>query len=318
MLRSVVVIAQEPLAPFEFGVVCEVFGVDRTDDGVPPFDFSVCSERPEQPISMLSGTALAVDHGLEVCEQADLVALPSGPMDTPPSPAVVAQLQDAVARGAYVLSVCTGAFTFAAAGLLDGRRCSTHWRYAEALATAYPSLTVDADSLYTIDGTVITSAGTAAGIDACLALVRAEHGSDVAARIARRMVVAPHRDGGQRQFIERPVPEASAGSSLQDLLQWLMATLDADHTVSGMAARQHMSSRTFARHFVAETGSTPQRWLTRQRVLAAQHLLEATDLPLEVVASKVGLGSATLLRHHFAAVVGIAPSTYRRRFATTN
>ncbi|MGB3827165.1 MAG: helix-turn-helix domain-containing protein [Ornithinimicrobium sp.] len=317
MLRSVVVIAQEPLAPFEFGVVCEVFGVDRTDDGVPAFDFAVCSEHPERPISMVSGTALSIEHGLDVCAEADLIALPSGPMIAPPSPAVIRELQAAVSRGAYILSVCTGAFTFAAAGLLDGRRCSTHWRYADALATAYPGLRVDADSLYTVDGTVITSAGTAAGIDACLALVRAEHGSDVAARIARRMVVAPHRDGGQRQFIERPIPDVAGIGSMRDLLQWLVITLDREHTVASMAARQHLSTRTFARRFVAETGSTPQRWLTRQRVLAAQQLLETTDLPLESVASRVGLGSATLLRHHFANTIGIAPSTYRQRFAAT-
>lgn len=317
MLRSVVVIAQTPLAPFEFGVVCEVFGVDRTDDGVPAFDFSVCSEHPEQPISMVPGTALSVDQALDACAQADLIVLPSGPMTTPPSPAVVQQLRAAHARGAYLLSVCTGAFTFAAAGLMDGRRCCTHWRYADALQTAYPNLHVDADSLYTIDGTVITSAGTAAGIDACLALVRAEHGSDIAARIARRMVVAPHRDGGQRQFIERPIPASTDGGSLRDLLEWLVITLEHEHTVTSMAARQHMSTRTFARRFVAETGSTPQKWLIRQRVLAAQQLLEASDLPLETVASKVGLSSATLLRHHFTANVGIAPSTYRQRFTAT-
>ncbi|MGI8949045.1 MAG: GlxA family transcriptional regulator [Ornithinimicrobium sp.] len=315
MLRSVTVIAQEPLAPFEFGVLCEVFGVDRTDDGVPPFDFAVCAEDPSRPVPLLAGATLQVDRGLEACERADLVALPSGPMHTAPSPAVLDQVRAAVGRGAYVLSVCTGAFTLAESGVLSGRRCSTHWRYAEQLATTYPDVEVDADALYTMDGTVITSAGTAAGIDACLSLVRLEHGAEIAARIARRMVVAPHRDGGQQQFIERPFVPASEPTSLEGLIRWLLDHLDQEHSVSAMAAREHMSARTFARRFRAETGTTPHQWLTQQRVLAAQELLESTCLPLEIVAARVGLTSATLLRHHFSQIVGISPSTYRRRFA---
>ncbi|MGB5952263.1 MAG: helix-turn-helix domain-containing protein [Ornithinimicrobium sp.] len=317
MLRRIVVIAQEPLAPFEFGVLCEVFGIDRTDDGVPPFDFTVCTEFPDRPIAMVAGTELSIARGLDACVDADLVALPSGPIDTP-SPAVLAEVRRAADRGAYVLSVCKGAFTLAAAGVLAGKRCSTHWRYAEALATSYPDLQVDSDALYTRDGSIITSAGTAAGIDACLSLVREELGPDVAARIARRMVVAPHRDGGQRQFIERPISCCSEESTLNDLLPWLVENVDMPHTVASMAARQHMSPRTFARHFAAETGATPHQWLTRQRVLAAQQLLESSDASLESVAHSVGLTSATLLRHHFAQVVGISPSTYRQRFATTH
>lgn len=315
MLRSVAVIVQEPLAPFEFGVLCEVFGVDRTDDGVPPFDFVVCSEDASRPIQVLPGITLQVELGLEACERADLVALPSGPMDELPSPAVMEQIRAAVDRGAYVLSVCTGAFTLAAAGVLSGRRCSTHWRYAERLATTYPDIEVDSDALYTQDGSIMTSAGTAAGIDACLSLVRRELGSEVAARIARRMVVAPHRDGGQQQFVERPMVGAPAESSMEGLLEWVGAHLDQEHTVRSMATKQHMSTRTFARRFRAETGTTPHHWLTRQRVLAAQELLESTGLPLEAVAAGVGLTSATLLRHHFTQIVGIPPSTYRRRFA---
>lgn len=315
MLRSVTVIAQEPLAPFELGVLYEVFGVDRTDDGVPPFEFVVCTEDPYRPVPMLAGARLLVDRGLEACESADLVAVPSGPRGTAFSPAVLDRIRAAVDRGAYVLSVCTGAFTLAEAGVLSGRCCSTHWRYAEQLASAYPDIAVDADALYTRDGTVITSAGTAAGIDACLSLVRHEHGAEVAARIARRMVVAPHRDGGQQQFIERPVVPASEPTSLEGLLTWLLEHLDQEHSVQAMAAREHMSGRTFARRFRAETGTTPHQWLTQQRVLAAQELLESTSLPLETVAARVGLSSATLLRHHFGQIVGISPSTYRRRFA---
>ncbi|MGB7448059.1 MAG: helix-turn-helix domain-containing protein [Ornithinimicrobium sp.] len=315
MLRSIALLAQAPLAPFEFGVVSEVFGIDRTDDGVPAFNFTVCTEFPDQPVGMVAGTTLAVERGLDACDGVDLVAIPCGPMKGEPSPAVVEVVRAAVDRGAYVLSVCTGAFTLAAAGVLSGGTCSTHWRYAGALAGAYPDIEVDADALYTQHGTVITSAGTAAGIDACLSLVRSELGSEVAARIARRMVVAPHRDGGQRQFIERPVPQECDDSSMRELLAWVAATLERPHTVSSMAKRQHMSSRTFARRFGAETGTTPHQWLTRQRVLAAQQMLETSDASLEAVAEAVGLTSATLLRHHFAQVVGIAPSAYRRRFA---
>lgn len=311
-LRSVAVVLQDPVAMFEFGVLTEVFGIDRTDDGVPPFDFRVCGERPGEPLLGTGGTQVVAPLGLEAAADADLVAIPASNGAFSPSDAVVRLVRDAVDRGAWVLSVCSGAFTLGAAGVLDGRECTTHWYHAEALAAAYPLAKVDPDVLYAEDGPVITSAGTAAGIDACLHLVRREHGGAVANRIARRMVVSPHRDGGQRQFIDRPVPVTEA-DSLGPVLQWMLEHLDEPHTVAQLARRASMSSRTFARRFVAETGTTPHQWVTDQRVLRARELLEATDLSVEQIAGDVGFGSAALLRHHFAQCTGLTPTVFRTR-----
>ena len=223
---------------------------------------------------------------------------------------MVQVLRDAVDRGAWVMSVCSGAFTLGAAGILDGRDCTTHWRHAAELAQAHPLARVDPDVLYVRDGTVITSAGTAAGIDAALYLVRTELGSAVATTIARRMVVPPHRDGGQRQFIDRPVPTTTA-ESLGPVLTWMVEHLDEAFTVDDLARRSAMSPRTFARRFVAETGTTPHQWVTDQRVLRARRLLEDTDLPVEAVARDAGFGSAALLRHHFTRCTGITPTAFR-------
>ncbi|WP_280184847.1 helix-turn-helix domain-containing protein, partial [Nocardia gipuzkoensis] len=228
-------------------------------------------------------------------------------------PGVVAAVRDAAAAGATVLTVCSGAFLAGAAGLLDGRKCTTHWRYVEKLADEYPEATVDPDVLFVDEGDLITSAGTAAGIDACLHLVRRELGSGVANAIARRMVVPPQRDGGQRQFIERPVAPCTS-DSLTPTLAWMNEHLDLPHTVEDLATRANMSTRTFARRFAAETGTTPVKWLTNQRVLLAKQLLEDTDLGLEHIAARSGFGSGALLRHHFQRLVGIAPTEYRRRF----
>ncbi len=238
------------------------------------------------------------------------MAVPASPAARTPSPAVVQVLRDAVDRGAWVMSVCSGAFTLGAAGILDGRECTTHWRHAAELAAATPLARVDPDVLYVRDGTVITSAGTAAGIDAALYLVRTELGSAVATAIARRMVVPPHRDGGQRQFIDRPVPTTTA-ESLGPVLEWMLDHLDEAFTVDDLARRSAMSSRTFARRFVAETGTTPHQWVTDQRVLRARRLLEDTDLPVEAVARDAGFGSAALLRHHFTRCTGITPTAFR-------
>ncbi|KGN33816.1 AraC family transcriptional regulator [Knoellia sinensis KCTC 19936] len=311
-LRSVAVVLQDPVALFEFGVLNEVFGIDRTAEGVPPIDFRVCSERPGMPLSTDSGVVLTAPHGLEATSDADLVAIPASPTAYAPSEAVKQVVRDAVDRGAYVLSVCSGAFTLGAAGVLDGRECTTHWLHSDALAAAYPLAKVNPDVLYAHDGTVITSAGTAAGIDACLHLVRAEHGAAVANRIARRMVVSPHRDGGQRQFIDRPVPITEC-ESLGPTLEWLVEHLDETHTVPQLARRAAMSSRTFARRFVAETGTTPHQWVTDQRVLRARELLEETDLSIEQIAGDVGFGSAALLRHHFSQGTGLTPTVFRTR-----
>jgi transcriptional regulator GlxA family with amidase domain len=222
-------------------------------------------------------------------------------------------LRRTVARGGRVLSVCTGAFVLGAAGLLDGRRCTTHWRNVADLALCCPAADVDPSVLYVDADPVIISAGTAAGIDACLYLVRKEHGSKVANAIARRMVVPPHRDGGQAQYIDRPVPPAPA-DSLADVIAWMEAHLDQQVTVGQLAARAHMSPRSFARRFVQETGTTPLRWLTSQRILVAQQLLEETGETVDVVAERAGFGNATVLRHHFRTWKHTTPHAYRRAF----
>jgi len=312
MLRSVAVLVLDELAVFEFGVLCEVFGLDRSDDGLPVLDFRVCGLEAGVAVSTTGGVDVVPRHGLEGLAGADLVAVPATRLRDYPEEALQA-LRDAEAAGAMMLSVCSGVFVLAAAGLLSGRRVATHWHSAEELRASYPDVEVDQDVLYVDDGNLITSAGTAAGIDACLHLVRRELGSAVVNGIARRMVVPPQREGGQRQFIERPVPECSA-DSLGPILDWLLGHLEIDHTVADLAARANMSERTFARRFAAETGTSPLRWLTRQRVLHARRLLEDTDLSVDAVAGRCGFGSATLLRHHFRQVMGVPPADYRRSF----
>ncbi|KOX17417.1 AraC family transcriptional regulator [Saccharothrix sp. NRRL B-16348] len=314
MLRTVSAVVIDGLTPFEFGVLCEVFGVDRTDDGVPPIDFRVCGERPGEPIRTDVGASVVADHGLDALADADLIAVSAATIRDEYPPRLLEAIREAHQRGATLLSVCSGAFVLGAAGLLDDRRCTTHWREAAALARRFPHAKVDPDVLFVDDGDVITSAGTAAGIDACLHVVRRELGAAVTATIARRMVVAPQRDGGQRQFVELPTP-AHEADSLQPLLAWLQDRLDGEHTVTSLAERANMSERTFARRFAAETGTTPHRWLTTQRVLRARQLLEETRLTVEDVAHRSGFGTAALLRHHFTSVVGVSPKDYRRSFS---
>jgi AraC family transcriptional regulator, transcriptional activator FtrA len=308
-LKTVAVLLQEPVSLFEYGVLAEVFGIDRTEEGVPAFDYRVCAETPG-PLDARNGTTVTAAFALDAAADADLIAVPASSAARTPSPAVVQVLRDAVERGAWVMSVCSGAFTLGAAGILDGRSCTTHWQHSAELAASTPLARVDPDVLYVRDGTVITSAGTAAGIDAALYLVRTELGSAVATAIARRMVVPPHRDGGQRQFIDRPVPTTTA-ESLGPVLTWMLEHLDEAFTVDDLAQRSAMSPRTFARRFVAETGTTPHQWVTDQRVLRARRLLEDTDLPVEAVARDAGFGSAALLRHHFTRCTGITPTAFR-------
>ncbi|SIR95524.1 GlxA family transcriptional regulator [Williamsia sterculiae] len=316
MLRKVAVIVQNRVALFEYGVINEVFGIDRTDDGVPPFEFLVCSPTPGVPLDSGNGTSVTAPHPLTAALDADVVAVPAGGIGDPSAfdDDYLETLREVVRRGGRVLTVCTGAFAAAAAGLLDGRRCSTHWRYGTQLAAMYPDVTVDTSVLFVEDGPIITSAGTAAGIDACLHLVREELGPQVANRIARRMVVPPHRDGGQRQYVETPVPDC-AGDGFGEVLGWMLENLHVEIAVADLAARAVMSPRTFARRFVDEVGTTPHKWLTEQRVLHARNLLESTSLSIDEVAERVGFGSATLLRHHFGATVGVSPTAYRRRFS---
>jgi transcriptional regulator GlxA family with amidase domain len=312
MLKNVVVLALPGVAPFELGVVCEVFGVDRSDQGLPSFDFAVVAAEPGHVRTSL-GFDLVVEHGLERAEGADLVCVPAADYGRSADPAVLDLLRRTVERGAWVLSVCTGAFVLAQAGVLDGRRCTTHWNLRQEFAERFPQLDTVCDVLYVDDDRVITSAGTASGIDACLHLVRQELGAEAANGIARRMVVPAHREGGQAQYIERPVA-ACESEALSPVVDWMLENLDADLSVDDIAARAHMSPRTFARRFKAETGSTPHAWLTAQRILHAERLLEQTDEPIERIAQESGFGSSTLLRHHFVRARGTTPQSYRRSF----
>jgi transcriptional regulator GlxA family with amidase domain len=313
-LKTVCAMVIDEFAPFEFGVLCEVFGIDRVEDGVPAFDFRVCGERPGQSVRANDvGVQLIPEHGLDALHDADLVAVPAARRREVYPPAVLEALRAAHERGAILLSICSGAYVLGAAGLLEGRACTTHWRYAADFAARFPGAKLDPDVLFVDDGDLITSAGTAAGIDACLHLVRREFDSATATAIARRMVVPPQREGGQRQYVAAPVPEHTA-DSLEPLLAWMLEHLDAEHTVASLAERAHMSERTFARRFLAETGTTPHRWLSNQRVLHARALLEQTDLGVEQIAQAAGFGTAPLLRHHFRQVVGVTPADYRRAF----
>lgn len=314
MIHSVAVIVLPDVSLFEFGVVCEVFGIDRSGLGVglPPFDVRICTPEPGL-LPTSAGVAMQVDGDLSGVENADLVIMAPFPFARPAPAAVFDALRAADRRGAHIFSICSGAFALAEAGLLDGRDATTHWRYADRLAAAYPKTTVDENVLYVEDGNILTSAGTASAIDASLHLIRQEFGPKAATAIARGMVVPPHRDGGQAQYIERPIP-TECGASMEELLVWLADHLEQDISVGMLAQRLHMSQRTFARRFRAETGTTPAAWLTGQRLLRAQSLLEETRLTIDAVARATGFGQAVLLRHHFQKALGVSPAAYRRTF----
>ncbi|PPF82438.1 AraC family transcriptional regulator [Subtercola sp. Z020] len=312
MLRKVVLLALPNVAPFEFGVVCEVFGIDRTDSGGPAFDFHIITAEPG-PVPTSIGYDMLITEGLEAAADADLIAVPAHAIDDPLHPEVARVLREAEARGAWILSVCSGAFVLAAAGILEGRAATTHWMHADRLAAENPLTVVDPDVLFVEDRRVITSAGTAAGIDACLHLVRTELGAAAANIVARRMVVPPQRAGGQSQYIAAPVPTVQS-DSFAAVTEWMIDHLDLELPVDELARRALMSPRTFARRFRADLGTTPAAWLNRQRLLRAQALLEESDLGLEQIAADTGFGSAAVMRHHFVKVLQTTPAAYRRTF----
>ncbi|MYS19227.1 transcriptional regulator, AraC family with amidase-like domain [Streptomyces sp. DvalAA-14] len=314
MLKNVAAVVLEGVHPFELGVVCEVFGLDRSEDGLPVYDFAVVSA--EGPLlGTHAGFGVVASGDPDRLEEADLITVPAGDgfSDREFPPEVLKALNRAVERGAMVLSVCSGVFMLGAAGLLDGRRCAGHWRHTELLTRRFPLARVEPDVLYVDDAGVITSAGTASGIDACLHLVRREQGTAVANGIARRMVVPPHREGGQAQFVARPLPRATS-DTVTGVLSWMERHLDRELTVEELAARAHMSPRTFARRFLQETGTTPYRWLLGQRVLLARELLEGTEQTVDAIAVRAGFGNAATMRHHFARWTGTTPQAYRRTF----
>jgi AraC family transcriptional activator FtrA len=306
------VIVDHDFPAFEFAIGCEVFGVDRTPEGLPGFDFSICSVTPG-PVRSNNGFTMTAPHGLDRLDQADLILVtPTGTEYQPPAE-LIAALRAAVARGAVVASLCTGAFTLARAGLLDGRRATTHWMHETEFQEYFPEIEMVPDVLYVEDGPVITSAGTAAGIDMCLNLVRRAHGAEAANGIARRMVVPPQRDGGQAQYIETPVRNCAA-PTLAPVLDWAAGRLAEDLSIATLAARASMSERTFARRFRDETGTTPHQWVQLQRVALAERLLEGGELGIEEVARRSGFGSAAMLRHHFGRRRRTTPIAYRRTF----
>jgi transcriptional regulator GlxA family with amidase domain len=309
-VHRIAVLALDSVVAFDLSVPAQVFGhVDERER----YDLRVCGAEPGS-IPSSTGFAIVADHGPEALAWADTVIVPGvGERTAPRPPAVLDALRAADARGARIVSICTGAFVLAEAGLLDGRRAATHWRDASTLAARHPAVEVDSDVLWVEDGRVLTSAGVAAGIDLCLHLVRQDLGTAHANRIARRMVVAPHRTGGQAQFVEQPVA-APAGDGLAATCAWILEHLAEPLTVAAMARHAARSERSFARHFVAATGTTPQRWLQAQRVLHARRLLEETDLPVEVVAQEAGFGTVTSLRTHFARATRTTPAAYRRAF----
>ncbi|MFD6894773.1 GlxA family transcriptional regulator [Rhodococcus sp. NPDC060086] len=328
MLRNVVVPLLPNIEMFELGVACEVFGSDLSADGLPAYDFTLVAGSTE-PVATRYGYSIDVPYDLDRLDDADLIIVPpggtaAGSLTDPEfvhsgsaSLAVLEplfeKLRTAVDREVPVASLCTGAFVLAAAGILDGHRCTTHWRYADRLAAMYPSARVDRDVLYVDDDPVLTSAGTAASVDLCLHIVRNAQGSHVANTIARGMVVPPHRDGGQAQYVATPLPECT-DDSIAPLLDWITEHLHHELSVNVLAEHAHMSLRTFARRFTQETGTTPARWIRDQRVFAAQQLLENSDLPIDVVADRVGFGTASVLRQHFLRLRRTTPQAYRRAF----
>ncbi|MER6807756.1 helix-turn-helix domain-containing protein [Spirillospora sp. NPDC000708] len=313
--HRVVALLHPPQSPFELACATEVFGNAHLD--VPArYDFRICAERPG-PLRTTAGYAMLVDAGLAALREADTVIVPGWqPAAEPAPPAVTEALRTAHQRGARIVAICTGAFVLAQAGLLDGRRATTHWRHTARLAAAFPGVRVDPDVLYVDDGDVATSAGTGAGIDLCLHLVRSDHGAAYAAQIARNMVLPPHREGSQLQYAAQPVP-AKADASLAPLLEWAASRLDTRLTVARLAERAGLSSRTLARQFTEQLGTSPGQWLLGRRLDAARVLLERTDLPVEAVATRVGLASAVNLRRHFRAHLGTTPGSYRRTFSET-
>jgi AraC family transcriptional regulator, transcriptional activator FtrA len=311
--HTVAIVVYDGATAFELGIACEVFGDHWSEIlGVPWYRSFVCALTPG-PVTVDVGFQLRADYGPERIVSADtVIVLPGATTDVPAG--ICGPLRRAHSRGSRIVSLCTGAFALAAAGLLDGRRATTHWTECGDLARRYPNVTVDASVLYVDDGDILTSAGSAAGIDLCLHVVRQDYGAEIATQLARQLVVAPQREGGQAQYIDAPMPELDSSSLFADTVTWLQEHLNEEVTVEALAIRSAMSPRTFARRFLASTGTTPYQWLLRQRIQFAQRLLETTDLPVDSVAAASGFSTAANLRKHFGRIVHTSPQSYRRTF----
>src|SRR5689334_14899325 len=312
-LRQVAALAYDGLGTFELGIVIEVFGLPRPEMGPDWYRFEVCS-LSSRPLRATGGLTIKANGNLSQLGKAGTIVIPGWNAKVEPPKPLITALRRAHARGARLVSICSGVLVLAATGLLDGKRATTHWRYADLLRAQYPKIRVEPDVLYIDEGTILTSAGSAAGIDLCLHIVRRDFGAEIANQVARRLVVPPHREGGQAQYAVRPVPlDDSRG--LAGVLQWAEAHLDRAIKVDDLAVKARMSSRNFARRFKQETGVTPHRWLVHQRTLAAQRLLEKSDRSIDQIAESVGLQTAATLREHFRRRLKTTPTAYRRAFS---
>ncbi|GAA5105667.1 GlxA family transcriptional regulator [Haloechinothrix salitolerans] len=313
-MRTVGVVLLSDARAFDVAVIAEVFGIDRTDHGVPRFDVRWCS-RGRRRTGLHPVGDMPATHGIGGLAGCDVVIAPGRHQRTDISPRVAAELREVHERGAILMSLCSGAFTLAAAGLLDGRQATTHWALLDDLARVAPRADVQRDALYTDTGDVLTSAGVVGGLDVCLHLVRREFGGDVAAALARRIVMPPVREGGQRQYAETSMPKRST-RGVASTMDWALARLGEPIGCDDLMAHAGMSGRTFHRAFTAATGMTPGKWLRGQRIRYAQRLLEATDLTVDRIAERSGLGTAANLRRGLRAELGVGPAAYRRTFRT--
>ena len=313
-LNSYAVIAFDGISPFHLSVPCVVFRPDANDSKLPDFQIKVCAADPS-PMQTSAGFSIHTAHRLADLKDVQTVIVPSW-RDTAELPpvALLDALHSAHQRGARIVGLCLGTFVLAAAGLLDGRRATTHWKWADELARRYPSVNVEAGVLYVDEGDIVTSAGSAAAIDCCLHLLRSQYGAEVANHIARRMVVPPFRQGGQAQFIEQPVFSSVTPERLSLVMEWMTKNLDISHTLDELAERALMSRRTFTRRFRQMTGTTVGQWLLNQRLALAQRMLEMTDKPIVIVAETSGFATPALFRRCFVQAFGIKPSLYRREF----
>ncbi|PXY32544.1 GlxA family transcriptional regulator [Prauserella muralis] len=316
-VHRVVVLAIGEVVGYDMQIPPQIFTEARRD-GLPLYDVRICGV-DDRPVRCGSGYTAVLDHGPEALDDADTVIIPGTRVDGPRTngtlPGDLAAALDRIPPNARIMSICTGAFVLGAAGLLDGRPATTHWAHAERFRALYPSVRLDENVLFVDDGDVLTSAGLAAGVDLCLHVVRNDHGSEVANTAARYCVVPPWRDGGQSQFIDRPLTHTADGSTAATRA-WALEHLGEPLDLATLAAHARMSLRTFSRRFRDETGLPPHTWLTRQRVLHARHLLESTDLPVDRVAAECGLGTAASLRQHLNAAIGVSPLAYRRTFSS--
>lgn len=312
MHHAIAIVAFERISPFHLSAPCVVFGDPHP--GVPPFDFAVCATQPGR-LATTAGFSIVVEHGLEKLLTADTIIVPSwrDPAERAPA-ALLAALVAAHTRGVRIVGLCLGAYVLAQAGLLDGRAATTHWAYAEDFAQRHPKVRLQPDVLYLEDGKILTSAGTAAAIDCCLYLLRQQLGGEIANSVARRLVVPPHRQGGQAQFITQPLPASATDARLSSLLDWVRAHLEQAHTLDSLAARATMSRRTFTRHFRQITGATVGAWLLGERLALAQRLLESSSHSVETISNLAGFGSAASLRQHFRTAFGVSPVAWRRTF----